>query len=76
MKRILVLIAALVAALGSTSAALASDTHPITEKALGAASIAQPYTIHVRNPADVLSRAMKATRKPSCWSPISVCHTG
>jgi quercetin dioxygenase-like cupin family protein len=54
MKRILVLIATLVAALGTGTAALASDGHPITEKALGAASISQPYTIRVRDAADVL----------------------
>lgn len=54
MKRILMLVAAFVAALGATTAAAATDGHPITEKALGVASVPEPYSIRVRNPADVL----------------------
>src|SRR6478672_4387189 len=54
MKRIFILVAALVAALGATTAAAATDGHPITEKALGVAGVPEPYSIRVRNPADVL----------------------
>jgi quercetin dioxygenase-like cupin family protein len=53
MKRLLI-IAALLAALGTTAAALAAGPRPITEKILGAASISQRYTIHVSTPADVV----------------------
>jgi quercetin dioxygenase-like cupin family protein len=61
MKRLLI-IAALVAALGTTAAALAAGGRPITEKVLGAASISQRYTIHVSKPADVV--VAKATVPP------------
>jgi quercetin dioxygenase-like cupin family protein len=53
MKRLLIL-AALLAALGTTPAALATDTAPITEKVLGAANISRRYTIEVTKPADVV----------------------
>ena len=46
MKRLLIG-AALVTALGATSAALGARPTPITEKLLGAAGISQPYTIAV-----------------------------
>jgi quercetin dioxygenase-like cupin family protein len=53
MKRLLT-IAALLGALGTTTAALAAGGSPITEKILGAASVSQRYTIHVTEPADVV----------------------
>lgn len=53
MKRLLIA-AALLLALGATSAALATSAPPITEKVLGAAGISQRYTIHVTQPADVV----------------------
>ena len=53
MKRVLIA-GALLAAVGATSAALAAGASPITEKVLGAAGIAQPYTIAVTKPADVV----------------------
>jgi quercetin dioxygenase-like cupin family protein len=53
MKR-LVILAALLGALGTTAAALAGGGSPITEKVLGAASISHHYTIHVTRPADVV----------------------
>jgi quercetin dioxygenase-like cupin family protein len=53
MKR-LVILAALLTALGVTSAALATSAAPINEQVLGAASISQPYTINVTKPADVV----------------------
>jgi quercetin dioxygenase-like cupin family protein len=53
MKR-LIMIAALLAALGTTAAALAAGTGPITEKILGAASISSRYKIDVTKPADVV----------------------
>ena len=61
MKRVLIA-AALLTALGATSAALATGASPITEKVLGAAGIAQPYTIPVTKPADVV--VAKATVPP------------
>jgi quercetin dioxygenase-like cupin family protein len=61
MKRLLV-VAALVAALAVTAAALAAGGHPITEKVLGASSIAHPYTIDVGKPADII--VAKATVPP------------
>jgi quercetin dioxygenase-like cupin family protein len=61
MKRILIA-AALLAAVGATSAALGAGASPITEKVLGAASIAQPYTIAATKPADVV--VAKATVPP------------
>ena len=53
MKRLLIL-AALLGALGTTAVALAAGGSPITEKILGAASISHPYTIDVTKPADVI----------------------
>ena len=47
-------IAALVTALGATTAALAASASPITEKVLGAAGVPQRYTIDVTKPADVV----------------------
>lgn len=61
MKRLLV-IAALLGALGITAGALAAGGGAITATVLGAASISDPYTIHVRKPADVL--VAKATIPP------------
>ncbi len=61
MKRLLSA-AALLMALGATSAALAAGPSPITEKVLGAAGISQPYTIPVTKPADVV--VAKATVPP------------
>jgi quercetin dioxygenase-like cupin family protein len=61
MKRILIA-AALLTALGATSAALGAGASPITEKVLGAAGIAQPYTIAATKPADVV--VAKATVPP------------
>lgn len=53
MKRLLIA-AALLTALGATSAALATRASPITEKVLGAAGISQRYTVEVTHPADVV----------------------
>jgi quercetin dioxygenase-like cupin family protein len=53
MKRFLIT-AALLTALGATTAALATGASPIREKVLGAASISQRYTIKVTQPADVV----------------------
>ena len=53
MKRLIV-IAALLGALGTTAAALAAGASPITEKILGAASISSRYKIDVTKPADVV----------------------
>ena len=61
MKRLFV-IAALLGALGTTAAALATGNPPITEKILGAASISDGYTIHVNKPGDVV--VAKATVPP------------
>ena len=52
--RRLVLVAALVAALGTTGAALASHGHRITEKVLVAGGVAQPFTVKVDKPGDVV----------------------
>jgi quercetin dioxygenase-like cupin family protein len=52
-KRLLI-IAALLGALGTTAAALAAGAPPITEKILGAATVSQPYSIHVKKAADVV----------------------
>ena len=60
--RRLMIIAALLGALGTTTAALAAGGAPITEKVLGAASISQHYNIDVRKPADVV--VAKATVPP------------
>jgi len=61
MKRLLI-VAALIAALGSSAAALAAGGPTITEKVLAAASVSQHYTIGVRKPADVVYA--KATIPP------------
>jgi quercetin dioxygenase-like cupin family protein len=53
MRRFLIT-AALLTALGATTAALAASAAPITEKVLGAAGIPQRYTINVTKPADVV----------------------
>src|SRR4051795_9582634 len=53
MKRLLIALV-LAAALGTTAVALAAGHDPITEKVLGAASIDQPYTFQVQQPADVV----------------------
>jgi quercetin dioxygenase-like cupin family protein len=60
--RRLVISAALLGALATTAVALGAGARPITEKVLGAASISQPYTIHVGRPADVVDA--KATVPP------------
>src|SRR5436305_13918034 len=61
MKRLLI-IAALLTALGATSAALGARAAPITEKVLGDAGISQPYTIAVTKSADAV--LAKATLPP------------
>jgi quercetin dioxygenase-like cupin family protein len=61
MKRLLIT-AALLTALRTTSVALGAGPAPITEKVLGAAGISQPYTIPVTKPADVV--VAKATVPP------------
>jgi len=61
MKRLLIALV-LAAALGTTAVALAAGHDPITEKVLGAASIGQPYTFQVQQPADVV--VAKATVPP------------
>jgi quercetin dioxygenase-like cupin family protein len=61
MKRLLIT-AALLVALAATSVAPAAGAPPITEKVLGAAGIAQPYSIPVTKPADVV--VAKATVPP------------
>lgn len=53
MKRLTISLVALIAALGSTAAALAGGA-PITEKVLGSASIAHPYKIDVGKSRDVV----------------------
>jgi quercetin dioxygenase-like cupin family protein len=61
MKRLLI-ITALAAGLGTGTAALASSHPRITETVLGSGSVAQPYTIDVAKPADVV--VAKATVPP------------
>jgi quercetin dioxygenase-like cupin family protein len=61
MRRLLIAFV-LAGALGTAAAALAAGNHPITEKVLGAASVAQPYTFAVQQPADVV--VAKATVPP------------
>jgi len=61
MKRLLIALV-LAGALGTTAVALAAGHGPITEKVLGAASIGQPYTFQVQQPADVV--VAKATVPP------------
>ena len=53
MKRLLIT-AALLTALGATTAALGASASPITEKVLGAAAVPQRYRIDVTKPADVV----------------------
>ena len=53
MRRFLIT-AAVLAALGAATAALATSAPRITEKVLGAAGISQRYTINVTKPADVV----------------------
>ena len=53
MKRLLIT-GAVLTALAATSVALAAGAAPITEKVLGAGGIAQPYSIPVTKPADVV----------------------
>jgi quercetin dioxygenase-like cupin family protein len=62
MRRRLVTIAAIVAAGTATATAAAHGHGSITEKVLGAAGIAQPYTVAVAEPADVI--VAKATVPP------------
>jgi quercetin dioxygenase-like cupin family protein len=57
----LFIVAALLGALG-TAAVATAGTPPITEKVLGAASVADGYTFHVRKPADIV--VAKATVPP------------
>ena len=57
MKRRL-LIASVLGALAITAAAMGSNGHKITEKVLGAASIARPYTIQTDQPDVVVARAV------------------
>jgi quercetin dioxygenase-like cupin family protein len=52
--RRLIIITALLGALGTTAAAMGAGAAPITAKVLGAASISQRYHIEVRKPADVV----------------------
>jgi quercetin dioxygenase-like cupin family protein len=61
MKRLLIT-AVVVGALGASAAALAAGGQPITAKVLGAASIAQPYTFQIQQPADVV--VVRATVAP------------
>ena len=61
MKRLLITLV-LAGALGTAAAALAAGHGPITEKVLGAASVAQPYTFQVTHKADVV--VAKATVAP------------
>jgi quercetin dioxygenase-like cupin family protein len=61
MKRLLIALV-LATALATTAVALAAGHGPITEKVLGAASIGQPYTFQVQQPADVV--VAKATVPP------------
>ena len=61
MKRLLITLV-LASALGMTAAALAAGHRPIAEKVLGAASVGQPYTFQVQQPADVV--VAKATVPP------------
>jgi quercetin dioxygenase-like cupin family protein len=60
MKRLLIA-AVLAAALGTTAAALGAGHGPITEKVLGAASVGQPYTFQVQQPADVVVAKAKVS---------------
>ena len=53
MKRLLITLV-LAGALGTAAAALAAGHGPITEKVLGAASVAHPYTFQVKKKADVV----------------------
>jgi quercetin dioxygenase-like cupin family protein len=62
MMRRLLIIAALLGALGTGAAALAAGGPAISEKVLGAASISHGYTFHVARPADAV--VAKATVPP------------
>jgi quercetin dioxygenase-like cupin family protein len=53
MKRLLIALV-LLGALATTAAALAAGGPPITEKVLGGASVAQPYSFQVKHKADVV----------------------
>ena len=61
MKRLLITVV-LLGALATTAVALAAGGQPITEKVLGAASVAHPYSIQVKHKADVV--VAKATVPP------------
>jgi quercetin dioxygenase-like cupin family protein len=61
MKRLLIALV-LLGALATTAAALAAGSHPITEKVLGGASVAKPYSFQVKHKADVV--VAKATVPP------------
>ena len=60
MKRLLIALVLLGAL--ATTAALAAGGHPITEKVLGGASVAKPYSFQVKHKADVV--VAKATVPP------------
>ena len=62
MKRLLI-VAALLAALGTSAAALAAGGPTITEKILGAASISHPYTFDVHKPATSSSPRRRSRRR-------------
>ena len=53
MKRLLITVV-LLGALATTAVALAAGGPPITEKVLGAASVAHPYSVQVKHKADVV----------------------
>jgi quercetin dioxygenase-like cupin family protein len=61
MKRLLIALV-LLGALATAAAALAAGGHPITEKVLGGASVAKPYSFQVKHKADVV--VAKATVPP------------
>jgi quercetin dioxygenase-like cupin family protein len=61
MKRLLITVV-LLGALATTAVALAAGGPPITEKVLGAASVAHPYSVQVKHKADVV--VAKATVPP------------
>jgi quercetin dioxygenase-like cupin family protein len=61
MKRLLIALV-LLGALATAAAALAAGGHPITEKVLGGASVAKPYSFQVEHKADVV--VAKATVPP------------
>src|SRR5919199_105366 len=61
MKRF-ILIAALVGAMATTAAALAAGAPTIKERVIAGAAVAQPYTVAVHKPADIV--VAKATVPP------------